>query len=420
MLFFLLNLGLAFLLYVRSGTRHFALTFLVAFYAIYDLLDYVGFRYEISNWLKAFPDALLLIMCLAWFRSLRLNRRYVVPLLLALWLVLYGLAVGLMAQGTLSDELKAIRSIFTPLLFYYAIRETLTLNKKQFANIIRFYFMTGVVICAMAIYQYVTFDGDYTNVWRYDPLLDAKLEQNEFFAERFMQYQIVRNDNLRSSGVFYSALEFSYFAGFFALLSFVYMIKEYRVGFRLMYFMLMVFLIGGCYVSGTRSSFLFLGFGSLMSLWVAITRFNSSEVLYGITALACLTTFGFIALNPDVMDASVLGRLDQYRYLVNNYSLLGNGYSSKTFDSFYIYLTNSVGVMAVAFFIILHRTFNIGKTESQTPQTGTICAIFFPAAGMAILYLMSFQFFAGSFIYKTYFILLAAADSIRKCNSSCR
>jgi len=203
----------------------------------------------------------------------------------------------------------------------------------------------GAVAVLIAALQYATFDGNPQSTWRHDFLLALKLEQNPDYRPHFIQYSIVRNGALRASSVFISAIDFSVFAAFFGLLAFVSLVHRRRPIDALW----MVASVLGVAVSQVRIGFIVLAFGWTLTLLLASRwRTIRASVLLS-PLLAIVVILAYVALGGGLNDPSSMGRLPQYAFLLDEFSLGGAGFGSYKgrFDSFLIYTGLTLGAGAL-------------------------------------------------------------------------
>ena len=199
--------------------------------------------------------------------------------------------------------------------------------------------MTGVQTCALpislfngvySIYEYVTFNGSYENIWRYQSLLSSKMEVNSDYNEAQLAYQMVRDDNLRAAGFLVSALIAAYIYGFIAihLICNILIFKKSRRVF--LDGMLLVAYIVFSYITQVRTSFLMVGIALLFIYSLRLVKSGKAKQAVAIGASVSLVTglFVFLSSNVGVKDASSLGRIDQYNTFFSNLTLLEIGRAS--------------------------------------------------------------------------------------------
>lgn len=125
--------------------------------------------------------------------------------------ILYGIAKG----NGLARAILDWRDVGVPVLDMFLIVRTRVINFNDGHNLLNYIAFLVVLNAVKAIYDYYSFNGLVESSWRYDFLIELNLRNNPDYESRMAVYQIVRNDNLRSSGLFVSALEFSFIAGMF-------------------------------------------------------------------------------------------------------------------------------------------------------------------------------------------------------------
>ena len=259
-----------------------------------------------------------------------------------------------------------------------------------------------------SIYEYLTFNGNYENIWRYQSLLNSKMEVNSNYNEAQLAYQMVRDDNLRAAGFLVSALIAAYIYGFIAihLICNILIFKKSKRVFLdgMLLFAYIVF----SYITQVRTSFLMVIIALLFIYSLKLVKSGKAKQALAIGASVLLVTglFAFLSSNVGVKDASSLGRIAQYNTFFSNLTLLGGGLGSypRSFDSFYIYSILELGVFSLLLYFTLFRmSVSRKKPSLEQKRFGIYTLLQFSL----FLFVCSFQHISGSMYYFLIVFLLS-------------
>lgn len=415
---------------VLSRYKKTAIYLLFFYYFGMDYLNYsLGLSQDLSNYLiKAFPDVLMISLLLRLF-LLELNKKnksnamndegmnkfFISFMIISLAYIIYGIAKG----NGLTRSVLDWRDVGVPVLDMFLIVRTRIINFDDGHKIVNFIALLVVLNAVKSIYDYYTFNGMVESSWRYDFLIELNLRNNADYESRMAVYQIVRNGNLRSSGFFVSALEFSFIVAmffFYYYLKFLNSIKYNNAKLFFYSFVSMLICFVGVYVSQVRTAFIIIVF----NLIFYHLFFNRNELisfkprLTLICATFCsLIMFAIIYYLGDSADASSYGRLAQYVYLVTAFNPLGVGFGEYKgmFDSFYVYALLTFGIPALYFiYFFAKRYVSIFKEKIYVDN------IYLPFLGLiftafpVMLLAMSFQHVATSLYYTVNFLCFFLAE----------
>lgn len=281
---------------------------------------------------------------------------------------------------------------------------------------------------SLALFQYITFNGDPQSSWRYDFLVDARQNNESNTEERFVTYQIVREDKLRASGVFVSALHYSYLAALSAFYVFLQMmaVRKNKFIFYSLYSTLFIFFVAGMLASQVRASLIMLAL-CLISYFFCTNR-SLDNIYFSVKKTIALIVVSYTALfavlfkfGADSLDASAAGRAPQYIKAISDFSVLGAGLGKYRgqFDSDIVYGVITFGVF---YFIIPLVFINLFKKaySKQVKQGYSNNAIvilgFCVAISVAIVSL--FQHLSGSIFYYVAWLLLITSATRKSSNFS--
>lgn len=345
--FLAVYLALALLL-IQPRTALLAVLPFVAYLVAYDFLFL-----HLEQWLgrslipaKTFSEVLLVTSLVVVF-AVQVRRRMwrpfdfgLIGLLAALTVI--GLVVASEAPTTALEDYRVLLApVVLALLLSLAVRPDPVGLRRLRALLLGL----GVVTILLAVFQYATFDGDLRSTWRHDFLLALKLEQNPEYRPHMIQYSIVRDGALRASSVFISAIDFSVFAAFFGILAFVSLIHRRRPQYALW----MAVSVLGVAVSQVRIGYIVLAFGWTLTLLLA-SRWRPFRVVVILSPLFVIAVIlAYVELGGGLNDPSSIGRLPQYAYLLDHFTLTGSGFGSYKgrFDSFLIYAGMTLGAGAL-------------------------------------------------------------------------
>ncbi|MFT6842906.1 MAG: hypothetical protein ACJASR_001679 [Psychroserpens sp.] len=296
---------------------------------------------------------------------------------------------------------------------------------KQPNNLLKTTFNTVILVCLInsiySIYEYVFFNGNYTDLWRYNLLLEAKQSNNADYIERFLQYQVMRGSELRSSGFFVSTLA----SGFFSALASILVtnrIINYKLNFSSICYGAILFLfLLSIYVSQVRTAFVIYFLALLLAYLSKFYRINKTCFVAYVFCLPFLVLTAGVIFKGS-LDASSVGRIFQYQSLLNDFSVLGAGLGGHVgkFDSFYIYSFVDLGVFSILLFWLFIKYYDylpISKFDYLTTEGKNIPII--QGAYLTFFPVLTVQHVASSLYYFSIIILvsLISKEHIEKNNN---
>jgi hypothetical protein len=284
-----------------------------------------------------------------------------------------------------------------------------------------FVYILTILNTMLALYQYATFNGDAQSTWRYDFLVDARQNNETETEDRFVNYQIVRDGNLRASGVFVSALQYSYTAALSAVYAFVMLLSTWKrkpliaIG----YTSALALLILGMLASQVRAS-LVIFFISSAAYFICTKRTNSTTsysskkafLLILCSYLGLLLTIFVFGANS--LDASAAGRAPQYIKAISEFSIIGAGLGryKGQFDSDIVFGALTFGALFLVIpilFVQQIKKFSLRKDASSDGCAQIVTFGFCIATAAASVSL--FQHLSGTVFYYMVWILLAASTA---------
>ena len=252
-----------------SRKRHIIVYVFIFYNAVNDYLFYtMGYLAGQGAIYKAFNE-LLLVGLFVFFFTVKFKQRdlkFSVDTLVILSVSVLCLMIGILNNG-FSNAFTDWRDIFLYLIILLLFRDLGYLRKLSLRNLENFLIVLALISTLFACYEYVNYDGNYASIWRYELLLQAKIQQSEDFLEHFVSYQLVRGNNLRASAFFVSALEFAFFLSVAAIFIVRRIKEENKINNTLFLCGCLLLLLCGMYVSQVRTSMIvFFIFIAVMSL----------------------------------------------------------------------------------------------------------------------------------------------------------
>ncbi|HHT7538066.1 TPA: hypothetical protein ACT1UY_000428 [Raoultella planticola] len=415
---------------VLSKYKKIAIYCLFTYYFGIDYLNYnLGLSQDLVNYIiKAFPDVLMISLLLRLFLfdankkrksgtdiNTGANGFFIYFMIISFIYILYGIAKG----NGLARAILDWRDVGVPVLDMFLIVRTKVINFNDGHNLLNYIAFLVVLNAVKAIYDYYSFNGLVESSWRYDFLIELNLRNNPDYESRMAVYQIVRNDNLRSSGLFVSALEFSFIAGmffFYYYLKFLNAIKFNNAKLFVYSVASMFVCFVGVYVSQVRTAFIIIVF-NVIFYHLCFKRNDGisfrPKLTLVLATFCSLIMFVIIYYLGDSADASSYGRLAQYIYLVSVFNPLGVGFGGYKgmFDSFYIYGLLTFGAPALYFiYFFVKRYVLVFKDKlyidnDYLPLLGLMFTAF-----PVMLLAMSFQHVAGSLYYTLNLLVFFLAE----------
>lgn len=408
---------------ILSKYKKLTLYFLFIYYFGINYLNYImGSSQGVENFLiKAYPDVLMLSLMLRLvvvitrgsdgnIRKKGVDKFFFVFVIFSLISVAYSVARG----NSISRIILDWRDTAAPVLIMYLMVRTKVINFSDGDRVLHFIALLVVGNSVMAIIDYYSFNGIAESSWRYNFLIDLNLKTDSDYESRMVVYQIVRNGNLRSSGLFVSALQYSYIAGMFCFYYYLKFLNSLRwlnfVGLSISLISMIICLVG-VYVSQVRTAFLIIAFNILFYHLCLSYKNNFSfkpKLTIFLAAIGSLGMFYAIYYLGESADASSYGRLAQYAIMITEFEPLGAGLGAYKglFDSFYVYIILTIGIPALYFIYYFNKKYisifsvkNIEIDKSYIPFIG-VCFTAFPVMMLA----MSFQHVAGSIYYTLNFL----------------
>ena len=377
-----------------SRKRHIIVYVFIFYNAVNDYLFYtMGYLAGQGAIYKAFNE-LLLVGLFVFFFTVKFKQRdlkFSVDTLVILSVSVLCLMIGILNNG-FSNAFTDWRDIFLYLIILLLFRDLGYLRKLSLRNLENFLIVLALISTLFACYEYVNYDGNYASIWRYELLLQAKIQQSEDFLEHFVSYQLVRGNNLRASAFFVSALEFAFFLSVAAIFIVRRIKEENKINNTLFLCGCLLLLLCGMYVSQVRTSMIvFFIFIAVMSLsyFMEVKKSFVKSLLYFFPTLVLI----ILVLFHNYLDTSTAGRYFQYLDVLTSSSSIipqGLGTFRQKYDSYFLYLISNMGVFGVGILFFIFR--GITKAIDRSDLTVSILI-------MTVPFVMTMQHVAGTFYY---------------------
>lgn len=403
------------------------LVVLYTYFLYYFFLDYFNYIIGVDAGLlgymtKIYPDILFVFLLVYFIYNLDINNQNKKTLFI-FFVFLYcviSICYGVFNGFGLSSAILDMRTSVFPVLMAYMLVHNKLLNIDEFLKILRFCGYLVIFNAVIAIYQYITYKGIPESSWRFDFLQVLNLRNDPNYEERMVVYQIERDGNLRASGLFLSALSFSFLEAFYCVYYALSLLnKKMQFSDLLKNGLCISILLLGIYCSQVRTSLIIVFFSFLFLFFVrksqrCFLRFKPKLAIFVSIWLCFFTFFSIIILGEDSMDASSYGRINQYITLYDNFRLGGYGLGSYKglFDSFYIYgfMTFGIPFAVFVFYLVFvycrayssEKKFYDDSIHFKYKLFLLLAFVSFPA----LLYVMSVQHTSGSIYYILNFYLL--------------
>ncbi|WP_375057339.1 hypothetical protein [Zobellella sp. DQSA1] len=374
----------------------------IVFWAFF--YDYISFYLKTALGFDIFSIKLFFeILVMTAFVALLLRRKFeiadAIKILVIISMALFAAMVGFFDSLPVRMIYVDFRAIFLPLVLC-----SLLLSIKYFDVInIRLVFCFGIFMVMLngmiSVWDYATFSGDYESIWRYQSLLQSKLELYQNYNPGQLVYQVIRGDELRSSGFIVSALTASYIYAFCAIF-FLYQLLGMRKEFFVFNVVLFFFMLAFIYVTQVRAGFLMVFFSFFVMFFYKFSHcLNLKKItMFLVPSVTFLLMVFYLMTGEGIgIDSSSLGRLVQYNYLALEFNLVGYGLGSfpGMFDSFFIYTLLEMGMLS---FLLLYVIYKMLTSAVSHYYRDFVYAQF-----STFIFLCTFQHVAGS-VYYFFFI----------------
>lgn len=338
-------------------------------------------------------------------RSLTIYNSTFRPLLLQVLLpsLLIVLIKDLWSPHPFSGLLTSLRLFGLPVLLLFLMFRAGIFRKIKPAFVLNSIIAASVVFLIAGVFQRLSYGGDVRDLWFYK------------FFDRFQpnpvwvgQANYIRNNDLRVTGIFVSPITQTIALGIGVLLLAAKLLFQNGTrGRRIFLSVLLLALVYGQWRTHTRVGLIMDALGVAVMLGSRLWP-RRAGWLYLVPVAAVGATFASL-LSGSVQEASALGRLVQFQKLAELFRPLGLGFSDPLtdthFDSYLISLLLLYGLLAVFPILFLWQ---LNRSVIQLLRTAPRSV--FLNATLAVcssfVYLFTFQYIAGSWPYRVYFLLL--------------
>lgn len=359
-LFFLsLYTGCVCLLFTKQ--RHYVFYITVFFITVNDLV-FVPLSDTLSPtllvvskaWKEIFISGLLLLNLMRSNQHNRLSLSSDTARIVCVMLVLsaLGFAVGLTRSG-LGEAIQQWRRYFVPILLAVLLTSSGLARRASARTLMRLLLSMACVMSVYAIYENLTFSGDFTKLWYYDFVAQAKESINT--DTHLLQYQFMRGDELRATGFFISAIEYSLFNALALTYAVISIYTSRSFSGRLHFSLISILLAGGEIVANVRIGWIVFAVALLCATQVHFFGTRSFRKLAIAPVVILLLSFALIIVSKADLDASSVGRLAQYASVPSAFrpegyglgAITNNGETYK--DSWYISVLMVFGIASIGY-----------------------------------------------------------------------
>lgn len=399
----------------RSYHKRLFLAVMISYVFFYDFLnfhmtEFLGSEVIVFKLGLELNTALLFIKVLiSKKRAPEESKKY---LLLIGTVILCSAAIGVTTGSNLKSMYLDFRSLLLPVLFVISLIQSRATQGYDVKFIMGILSVLLVINGIYSLVEFLTYTGEFQSYWRYRSLLKSKLGLNSDYNENQLFYQIVRGDDIRSSGFIVSALAAGYLYGFLAIYYLTAAIEATYIPRRIRLFLFSMAFLGFSYLTQVRTSFMMIGVAigiiGLMKM-IRSSKINA-KVAYLVPVAMMLILYVYLTSSISLFkDASSQGRLVQYQTLINSFTVIGKGLGSypRSFDSYYIYTLLEMGVFAFLIYYLFYQIMVDQRLRRRSNlHVYTQFAIF--------LFICSFQHVSGSLYYLSFMLLLSMNDLNKK------
>lgn len=230
-------------------------------------------------------------------------------------LTIYGILTGFYQGFDTFKVFLSARDIMFPVYFFYffSLVKLKDINFKSINTVLILIFSIHTIY---GLYNYLTFDGNPYTLWFYD-YLESKGNNIGFEYPNH-----IRNNHLRSAGMFTSPIEYSLNLVFLVFISIYYLVFQKKTVNSIYFTISSLFFILGIYISQVRTSLIVLLMGLCVFFGLYKTNLSSkNKKILSFTIPFALVIGSIVYLSSNLsgfmVDESALGRIDQYLELTN-------------------------------------------------------------------------------------------------------
>lgn len=287
-------------------------------------------------------------------------------------LSIFSIAVGLSRSG-LVDAVQQWRRYFVPYILALSLASAGISTRLPEKVLIRALLAASCVMALFSLFEFFTFSGDYRKLWYYSFVALAK-ESIQTDA-RLLQYQFVRGDQLRASGFFTSAIEYSLFNAFSLTFSTVMLFMTHNLKEKIVLAMVTLLLIAGELAANVRIGWVVYALSIMGVVQLHFSKSRSFLKLAVVPLVILLISFALIITNRGDLDASAVGRLAQYASVPSDFRMQGYGLgqitnNGETYkDSWYISVLMVFGVTSLVYVWLIFEPVKYSLTQMRFGQS---------------------------------------------------
>jgi len=379
--------------------------------------------YLFGSW----KETLFLLLFTAFFAKKILgygNLKEVKLALITLFLICYGTSVGIINNYNLIDIIVNARDFMLPFVFYFLFANKCYDYKYNIKYINYLIIILFAVHGFVSVYSYLVFDGDIEKIWV------AKYFTNIEKGVGFSESNYVRNEKLRSLGLFSSPLEYALSMLMPIFILFYYAICAKKLINKIIIGILLSVYLLFAYVANVRTWLICFLLGIAVSFLVYRSLGRKKlckKIFFGAPLSVIFATFAFLCSGM-TGELSALGRIDQYieipRLIFENLAGFGFGdvgpKGSLSADSNILTLPLSLGILGATLYIYLNYGVlcrlldyaTIVLTENKSGIHSKVLCLSLLSYGTSYIYASVFQFTMFYAIQYIFLILIALIPTI--------
>jgi|GEM_PF-3260790 len=304
-----------------------------------------------------------------------------------------------------SQTVQGLRTYLLPIAIPYLMYKLNFFKGVKPKTVTNSIIYLSLIAVTFGIYQRNTFNGHVESLWFAD--FFKKMKEDPVASAPF---DFIRNDVLRTTSFFVSPIIYSIEIAISVLLLMGNIYKQKNILLKLLFSIIMLYLIYGLVIAETRVGLVVCLIGvSVMLISKFFKKSYAYYILYTVP-ISCIVITVITLVFGYSDELSALGRLAQYQSFFKYFNWYGSGFSNENvlthFDTFYMSLAILFGIGAIfplRFFLAINKhLFNIFKNAAGAHRAFALSVL---AIALAFVYVYAFQFTAGAFPFKLMYFL---------------
>lgn len=301
------------------------------------------------------------------------------------------------------DTINSIRIYILPVVLPYMLYKCNMLQSYKPQKIINIILTLSIFTGIFGFFQKMSFYG-VRSLWFFDFFNRESQNPVLYGAANY-----IRNGMLRVTGVFVSPITYTITLSISVIIiSALLLDKSKKISSKIFFAIVLLFVIYCQHNSQTRVGYIVDVIGVAAVAYSSFFKARLRNILL-LPSVVVAGTFAFLLLGL-TKDESAIGRLAQYNAFFSYFNILGAGFGSPFvnvyFDTFFLSVGLLYGIFVILPLAMLYK-FNKYAFEIWTRKlVDNYFAIAVIAVSATFIYSFTFQFIAGSYPYKLYFLLL--------------